>query len=58
MASREIGRLLDGKVWSVDFGTGTTADDFAAWGNDPVLIDKLNSLVTTGIIAAATALSI
>ena len=43
---------------SVDFGTGTTTDDFAALVNDPVLIDKLNSLVTTGIIAAAVALSI
>ena len=32
---------------SVDFRTGTTTDDFAAWGNEPVLIDKLNSLVTT-----------
>ena len=45
-------------MWSVDFGTGTTTVDFAAWGNDPVLIDKLNSFVTTGVIAVAVALSI
>ena len=44
-------------MWSVDFGTGTTTDDFAAWGNEPVLIDKFKSLVTTGAFAAAVALS-
>ena len=39
------------------FGTGTTSDDFTVQGNDPVVIDKLNSLVTTGAIVAAIALS-
>ena len=34
-----------------------TSDDFAVQGNDPVLIDKLNNLVTTGAIVAAVALS-
>ena len=42
---------------SKDFGIGIMNDIFAACGNVPVFRKRLNSLVTTGVIVTAVALS-
>ena len=41
----------------MDFGIGIMNDIFAACGNIPVFRERLNSLVTTGVIVTAVALS-
>ena len=41
----------------MDFGIGIMNDIFAACGNVPVFRERLNSLVTTGVIVTAVALS-
>ena len=42
---------------SIDLGMGVTTDIFAAFGNVPVFRERLNKLVTVGVIVTAVALS-
>jgi len=48
--SREIGRYLDGFVWSPCFGMGVIHDIFHSLGSLPSEIDMLNILVTASVI--------